>query len=304
VRLVFFGTPELAVPTLEALAREHDVVLVVAQPDRPAGRGMKMHAPAVAVRAGELGLPLLQPAKIRTPAFLDEIRRHEPDAAVVIAYGRILPATLLEIPKHGFLNVHASILPRWRGAAPIQRAIEAGDGVTGATIMRVDEELDHGPMLAIATTAIGPEERTPSLSRRLSILGAEALLPVLRDLPNAVETPQDHAKATLAPKIEKSEGEVHWEDAASAIYNRFRAFDPWPGIFVRHGGETIKLTEIRPANGSGAAGSILEMGDDVVIACGEGAIRIVEMQRPGKPRTPAGAVARGLGWPFERNSSS
>jgi methionyl-tRNA formyltransferase len=296
VRLVFFGTPDFAVPTLDALARDHDVALVVAQPDRPAGRGMKMHAPAVAVRARELGLPLLQPAKIRTPEFLDEIRRRQPDGAVVIAYGRILPGTLLEIPTHGFLNVHASILPRWRGAAPIQRAIEAGDRLTGATIMRVDEELDHGAMLAIATTEIGPDERTPSLARRLSLLGAEALLPVLRDLPSAVATPQEHASATLAPKIEKSEGEVRWNDAASTIYNRFRAFDPWPGLFVRHGEETIKLTELHPAGGSGAPGSVLELGEDVVVACGDGAIRILEMQRPGKPRTPAGAVARGLGW--------
>jgi methionyl-tRNA formyltransferase len=286
----------------DALAREHDVALVIAQPDRPAGRGMKMQAPAVAVLAAELGLPLLQPAKIRTPAFFEEIRACKPDAAVVVAYGRILPAKLLEIPKHGFFNVHASILPRWRGAAPIQRAIEAGDGVTGATIMRVDEELDHGPMLAVATTEIGDDERTPSLARRLSLLGAEALLSVLRDLPNTIEMPQDHAKATLAPKIEKSEGEVHWTEAASAIYNRFRAFDPWPGIFVRHGEETIKLTEIRPAEGSGAPGTILDLGDDVVVACSEGAMRILEMQRPGKPRTPAGAVARGLGWSVERNS--
>ena len=265
---------------------------------------MKMHAPAVAVRARELGLPLLQPAKIRTAEFLEEIRRREPEAAIVIAYGRILPAALLEVPKHGFLNVHASILPRWRGAAPIQRAIEAGDRVTGATIMRVDEELDHGAMLAITTTEIGPDEHTPSLARRLSILGADALLEVLRDLPGAIDTPQDHDQATLAPKIEKSEGEVHWSAAAAAIYNRFRAFDPWPGLFVRQGEETIKLTDLRPASGSGAPGEVLELGEDVVIACGEGAIRVLEMQRPGKPRTSAGAVARGLGWSVGRTASS
>ncbi|HKR63548.1 MAG TPA: methionyl-tRNA formyltransferase [Thermoanaerobaculia bacterium] len=296
MRLVFFGTPEFAVPTLDAIAREHDVALVVAQPDRPAGRGMKLHAPAVAVRAKELGLPLAQPSKIRTTEFLEQIRACDADAAVVVAYGRILPATLLAIPRHGFLNVHASLLPRWRGAAPIQRAIEAGDRITGATIMRIDEELDHGPMLADARTEIGADERTPALAHRLATLGAEALLPVLRELPNVVETPQDHACATLAPKIEKSEGEVRWTESASAIYNRFRAFDPWPGLFVRHGDETIKLTELRPASGSGAPGTLLDLGDDVVIACGDGAIRILEMQRPGKPRTPAGAVARGLGW--------
>jgi methionyl-tRNA formyltransferase len=305
VRIVFFGTPDFAVPTLDAIAREHDVVLVVAQPDRPAGRGMKLHAPAVALRAKELGLKLQQPAKIRTPEFEDEIRSHDPDIGIVIAYGRILPSALLEIPKHGFLNVHASILPRWRGAAPIQRAIEAGDEVTGATIMRVDEQLDHGPMLAVTTTEIGPDERTPSLAQRLSLLGAEALLPVLRNLPNVPELEQNHEKATLAPKIEKGEGEVRWTDSATAIYNRFRAFDPWPGLFVRHGDETIKLTELRSerrplagrvAGGSPEPGTILELADDVVVACGEGAIRILEMQRPGKPRAKAGDVARGLGW--------
>lgn len=291
MRLVFFGTPEFAVPSLDAVAREHDVALVVAQPDKPAGRGMKMQAPAVAVRARELGLPLLQPPKIRTEEFLGEIARIAPDAGIVVAYGKILPAALLAIPKHGFLNVHGSILPQWRGAAPIQRAIEAGDALTGVTIMRIDEQLDHGPMLRIDTTPIGPDERTPQLAQRLSHLGAEALAIVLRDLPPEVE--QDHARATIAPKIEKREGEVHFEEPARVIYNRFRAFDPWPGMFFRD----LKLTDMRPVEGSGKPGTILSIDDGgVVIATGEGALRIIEMQRPGKPRTPAAAVARGLGW--------
>jgi methionyl-tRNA formyltransferase len=298
VRLVFLGTPDFAVPALEAIHREHEVALVVAQPDKPAGRGMKMQAPAVAVRARELGLPLLQPPKIRNAELLDAIAQLAPDLGIVIAYGKILPAALLEIPRHGFLNVHASVLPQWRGAAPIQRAIEAGDRVTGVTVMRVDEELDHGPMLAIATTEIDPDERTPSLWKRLSTLGAEALLPVLRDLErgSAVETPQDHERATIARKIEKSEGEIRFDESTSAIYNRFRAFDPWPGIFIMASGEAIKLTEIRPAGENGAPGTVLSMDEDVVIATGDGGMRIMEMQRPGKPRTPAGAVARGLGW--------
>src|ERR1043165_7081502 len=161
MRLVFLGTPDFAVPALDACVRQHEVVLVVAQPDKPAGRGMKMQAPAVAVRARELVLPLRQPPKIRNEEFLGEIARVSPDAGIVVAYGKILPASLLAIPKHGFFNVHASILPRWRGAAPIQRSIEAGDSMTGVTIMRVDEQLDHGPMLRIDTTPIGPDERTP-----------------------------------------------------------------------------------------------------------------------------------------------
>ena len=291
MRVVFFGTPEFAVPSLDAVAGEHEVVLVVAQPDKPAGRGMKMQAPAVAVRAKELGLPLLQPPKIRNEEFLAQVREARPDGGVVVAYGKILPGALLEIPKHGFLNVHGSVLPRWRGAAPIQRAIEAGDKVTGVTIMRVDEQLDHGPMLRIATTEIGPDERTPQLAQRLSRIGGEALAAVLREMPEGVE--QDHEQATHAAKIDKSEGEITFDEPARVIYDRFRAFDPWPGIVFRD----LKLTDMRPAEGHAKPRTILSIVDSgVVIACGEGAIRILELQRPGKPRTPAAAVARGLGW--------
>jgi len=303
VRIVFFGTPEFAVPSLDAVHREHEVALVVAQPDRPAGRGMKMHVPPVIARARELGLPTAQPPKIRNAEFLDSIAQLKPDAGVVVAYGKILPAALLEIPKEGFFNVHGSILPKYRGAAPIQRAIEAGETETGVTIMRVDEELDHGPMLLIAKTEIGSDERTPALAQRLSHIGAEALARVLRE--ERVETPQDHAQATLAPKIEKAEGEITFHEAARVIYNRFRAFDPWPGVFYKD----VKLTEISGAAGfsppdivgglkpAAPQGTIVELSDDgVVVTCAEGAIRILEMQRPGKPRTPAGAVARGLGW--------
>ncbi|HVE73274.1 MAG TPA: methionyl-tRNA formyltransferase [Thermoanaerobaculia bacterium] len=290
MRVVFFGTPDFAVPSLDAIAREHDVTLVVAQPDKPAGRGMKMQAPAVAVRARELGLPLLQPSKIRTEEFLDQIRDERPDVGVVVAYGRILPAALLEIPAHGFLNVHGSILPRWRGAAPIQRAIEAGDTVTGVTIMRVDEQLDHGPMLRIETTEIGPNERTPALAERLARIGGDALATVLREMPDAVE--QDHEQATHAAKLEKSEAEITFDEPAQKIYDRFRAFDPWPGIFFRD----LKLTDMRPSHGAAPPRTIVAIDDAVTIACGEGAIRVLEMQRPGKPRTPAAAVARGLGW--------
>ena len=294
MRIIFFGTPEFAVPSLDAVAREHEVVLVVAQPDKPAGRGMKMQAPAVAARARELGLPLLQPPKIRNEEFLGEIARLDPDCGVVVAYGKILPKALLDIPKHGFLNVHGSVLPLWRGAAPIQRSIEAGDRVTGVTIMRVDEQLDHGPMLRIETTEILPDERTPQLAQRLSAIGAEALATALREVESgvAVETEQDHARATIAPKIDKAEGEITFDEPASTIYNRFRAFDPWPGITFRD----FKLTEMRLAEGNASPRTILEIADGVVIGCGEGALCILELQRPGKPRTPAAAVARGFGW--------
>lgn len=291
MRIIFFGTPQFAVPSLDALARAHEVALVVAQPDKPAGRGMKMQAPAVAVRARELGLPLAQPAKIRDAAFLESIAALRPDAGIVVAYGKILPAALLEIPRRGFFNVHASLLPKYRGAAPIQRAIEHGERETGVTIMRVDEELDHGPMLTALKTDIGPDEHTPSLAARLSILGAEALAGTLADDVN--ETPQDHAQATLAPKIEKSEGAVDWTQRARTLYDRFRAFDPWPGLFTPE----LKLIDIAPAAGRGEPGTILSIGDDgVTVAAGDGAIRLITVQRAGKPRAAAADLARGGGW--------
>ena len=291
MRLIFFGTPQFAVPSLDALAGAHEIALVVAQPDKPAGRGMKMQAPAVAVRARELGLPLAQLAKIRDAAFLESVAALRPDAGIVVAYGKILPATLLEIPRRGFFNVHASLLPKYRGAAPIQRAIEHGETETGVTIMRVDEELDHGPMLAMVKTAIDPDEHTPSLAARLSILGAEALAGALAS--EAAERPQNHGQATLAPKIEKSEGAVDWTQPARAIYDKFRAFDPWPGLFTPE----LKLIDIAPAAGSGEPGTILSIGDDgVTVAAGDGAIRLITVQRAGKPRAAAADVARGGGW--------
>jgi methionyl-tRNA formyltransferase len=285
LRLIFFGTPAFAVPTLEALAREHDIALVVAQPDKPAGRGMKMQAPAVAVKARELGLPLAQPPKIRNAEFLESIAALRADAGIVVAYGKILPANLLAIPPRGFLNVHASILPKYRGAAPIQRAIEYGETTTGVTIMRVDEELDHGPMLAVETTEIGPDERTPSLAARLSRIGASSLMGVLVEMP--AETPQDHAAATYAPKIEKSEGAIRWTETTAAIYNKFRAFNPWPGVSA---GE-LKMIDIAPASGHGEPGTILSTDDDgVIVATGDGALRLITVQRPGKGPVSAKSI--------------
>ena len=282
MRIIFLGTPEFAVPTLEALAREHEIALVVAQPDKRAGRGLNLQSPAVAIKARELGLPLAQPAKIR------ELEPVDADVGIVVAYGKILPPSLLKIP---FLNVHGSILPKYRGAAPIQRAIEHGETETGVTIMRVDEELDHGPILSIARTPIGPDERASQLSKRLAKIGADAMLATLRNRP--VETPQDHAKATHAPKIEKSEGEIRWSDSARTIYNKFRAFDPWPGVFTGD----LKLIEIVPASGIGDPGTILAIDDDgVTVATRDGAIKLLVVQRSGKSRQRAPEFAHGAGW--------
>ena len=300
MRIAFFGTPEFAVPTLNAVVAAHEVVLVVAQPDRPAGRGMKLQKPPVAARAIELGLPLVQPLKIRTDDFLRKVEDVRPDAGVVIAYGRILPGRLLQIPRHGFLNVHASLLPKYRGAAPIQRAIEAGETMTGATIMRVDEELDHGPMLSVATIEIAPDERLPSVSRRLAEAGAEALVRTLDALERgtAVETTQDHERATHAPKIEKEEGRITFNEPARVIFDRFRAFDPWPGVFFETGGETIRIAEMAPASshGSHAPRTVVSSDQAVVVSTADGDLRLDQLQRPGKPRAAAGDVARGLGW--------
>jgi len=291
LRIVFLGTPQFAVPTLEALARVHEIALVVAQPDKPAGRGMKMQAPAIAIKATELGLPLAQPAKVRDPEFLARVAELRADAGVVIAYGKILPASLLELPRHGFLNVHASILPYYRGAAPIQRAIENGERETGVTIMRVDEQLDHGAMFAIARTEIGADERTPSLAARLSSLGADALLRVLDDIARgvAIETPQPHELATHAAKIEKEEGHIRWTDSARTIYDKFRAFDPWPGVYT----DALKLVDVARADGSGTPGAVLSVDDDgVVVACGDGALRVKTVQRAGKPKMTAADYVR------------
>ncbi len=288
MRILFLGTPQFAVPALDALAREHEIVMVVAQPDKPVGRGLKMQVPAVAARAKELGLSIAQPAKIRDAvAFLEEMR---PDVGVVVAYGKILPPALLRIPTNGFLNIHASLLPKYRGAAPIQRAIERGERETGVTIMRVDEELDHGPTLSVVRAPIGPDEHTPALSARLSELGADEMLKVLRAMPP--DSQQDHAAATLAPKIEKQEGEIAWTETAAAIYNKFRAFDPWPGVFAGD----LKFLEMRLAEGSGEPGRVLRLGEGVVVATSNGAIELRTVQRAGKARVPAVEFARGANW--------
>lgn len=288
MRVVFFGTPEFAVPTIEALLRsDHEVVAVVAQPDRPAGRGMRLQTPPVAARARSRGLKLLQPERIRDPHFLEVIRSLEPQAGIVVAYGKILPESLLAIPRGGFLNVHASLLPRYRGAAPIQRAIEQSESETGVTIMQVDAQLDHGPILSAVSAPIGADEHAPSLSRRLADLGGRELVGVLDRFDQIEPREQRHDEATYAPKIEKEEGRIDWNAPARSIYDRFRAFDPWPGVFT----PAFKLTAIspRPAGDTAKPGTILSVdGDGLLVATGQGAILISEMQRAGK--RPAGAV--------------
>jgi methionyl-tRNA formyltransferase len=289
LRLIFLGTPDFAVPALRALARAHEVALVVAQPDKRAGRGLKLHSPPIARLAEDLGLPLAQPARIRE--VLSQVADLRPDVGIVVAYGKILPPELLSIPKNGFFNVHASLLPKYRGAAPIQRAILNGETTTGITIMRVDEQLDHGPILTTETTPIGADEHAPSLSERLARLGADRLVRVLDNITPG--KPQDAAMATYAPKIEKQEGEVRWSDPTALTYNKFRAFDPWPGVFT----DDLKLIDLRPASGSGSPGQIVSIdAAGVTVATGDGAITLITLQRAGRARMAAAEFARGAGW--------
>ena len=301
MRIIFFGTPEFALPALDSLLSSgHQVVAVVAQPDRPAGRGMRVQSPPVSQLARKKGIEVLQPHRIRDDRFLDQVRSFAADAGVVVAYGKLLPEPLLRIPPHGFLNVHASLLPEYRGAAPIQRAIEQGESETGVTIMRVDSELDHGPILDAERIQIGSDERAPSLSRRLATAGAKRLVDVLDSLERGQvrEREQDHARATYAPKVEKHEGRVNWSmQSASEIVNRFRAFDPWPGIFTSIGGETVKLTNVTAPAGavSGQPGEITAItAEGIVVATREGPLRIVEAQRAGKRPVNALELARGF----------
>jgi len=297
MRVVFLGTPEFAVPTLEALLESsHEVLAVVARPDRPAGRGMKLHSPATAQLAQSRGVRLMQPERIRDPQFLDAIRGLKPEAGIVVAYGKILPESLLTIPARGFLNVHASLLPRYRGAAPIQRAIERGETETGVTIMKVDTELDHGPILTTASLPIGRDERAPSLSRRLAELGGRELVAVLDRIDQLEPHEQQHDEATHAPKIEKDEGRIDWSGSAASIYNKFRAFDPWPGLFTTVAGQTLKLTAVAPGDAAGDPGTILAIRNDgLLVATGEGALEVSQVQRPGGRPIDAVTFARSVG---------
>lgn len=300
MKVVYFGTPEFAVPTLDALVESaHEVVLVVAQPDRPAGRGLKLQKPPVAALALARGIRLLQPARIRDEELLRVMDELQPEIAVVVAYGKILPSSLLSVPAHGFINVHASLLPKWRGAAPIQRAIEAGEQETGVTIMRIDEELDHGPILRTKALSIDPHETTPELSVRLARSGAEELIRTLDEMRGEAveEVEQDHERATYAPKISKDEGIINWSTPARRLYDRWRAFQPWPGLSFDVRGETIKVTKatgVVDAEATPRCVSILDSGA-ITIGTAEGQLAIAELQRPGKRSTAAAEVLRSLG---------
>jgi len=295
LKLVFAGTPEFAAVSLEALLRaRHDVALVLTQPDRPAGRGLKPQRSAVKQLALERGLPLLQPSKLVDPATLAAIAQAQPEALVAAAYGLILPAPLLALPPRGCLNVHASLLPRWRGAAPIQRALLAGDSTTGITIMQMDEGLDTGPILLQDAVAIAPDDTAGSLHDKLAALGARLLLRVLEAPPAPVA--QDTKAATYAARIARGEAEIDWRDTAVEIERRIRAFDPVPGAQTRHAGAVLKIWRAGIERGVRAAPGTVCAVDSagIVVACGGDALRITELQRAGGKRLAARAFLAGL----------
>jgi methionyl-tRNA formyltransferase len=275
---VYFGTPEFAVPSLRTLVgSRHMVAAVISQPDRPKGRGHKLVETATKALAASCGIPVMQPTKIRDEAFLGAIAALAPDLGVVAAYGRILPEALLAIPRFGMINVHASLLPKYRGAAPIHRAVIAGERETGITIMRVVKELDAGAMLATMRRAIGQDETSVEVERDLAEIGAQALLGVVEQIAagQATETPQNEAEATYASRILKEESAVDWQLPASQLHNLVRGLQPWPLVSIRIDGVRCSIHSSRPLDrSSGAApGTIVEAGGDTLaIAAGVGTI--------------------------------
>lgn len=297
LRTVFMGTPDFAIPTLRGLVDSGvKLVAVFTQPDRPKGRGNVLTPPPVKVLAESLSLPVHQPAKLRDPAAVEELRRLAPDLVVVVAYGQILPKSVLEIPRQGCINVHASLLPRYRGAAPINKAIMEGETVTGVTTMLMDVGLDTGPMLVKRSTPILSQETAGDLHDRLAMLGREAMEETLSRLCAGTlkPEPQDDAKSTYAPMLQKEDGRLDWRQSAAFLHNQVRGLDPWPGAYTHLGGELLKIARTAAENGSGEPGTVLAAdADGVLVACGEGVLRIQELQLPGKRRLPAAEFLRG-----------
>ena len=299
IRTVFFGSPDFAVPTLDALIDSpYRPVAVVTQPDRGAGRGRKLRRPPVAERAVEAGIAVLQPSRLREPEAVAALAALEPDLQIVAAYGQLLPSAVLEAPRHGTLNVHASLLPRWRGASPVSAAIAAGDAETGATIMLVDETEDTGPILAQRATAIGARETAGELSDRLAHLGASLLLETIPSwLAGEIKPqPQDAALATRARRVRKDAGRIDWALSAAQLVRNVRAYTPWPGAFTELGGQRVRLAAATVEAGGGAAGEIVGVAQNAIrVATGEGVLAVERLQRAGKREMSAAEFARGAG---------
>jgi methionyl-tRNA formyltransferase len=296
MRIVFIGAGEIGGPTLQALLKsEHEIAGVVTQPDKPVGRAQIIEPPPIKKALAGAKMPILQPARIKEHQAIAEIRALIPDVIVVMAYGQILPRDVLEIPKVACLNLHASLLPRWRGAAPVQAAIAAGDGETGITVMYMDEELDTGDILLHRKIDILPTDTGGSLHDRLAKIAPDALLDSLRLLVegSAPRTPQDNSLATYAPKLKRDDGRIDWSEPAEMIERKIRAFNPWPGAFMKIERQTLKIFSASVFDLSGEPGEILRSEKELVIAAGTGALSLSEVQLEGKRRMSAAEFLRG-----------
>ena len=294
MKIVYMGTPDFAVPALRALAEKHEVAAVFTQPDKPVGRKQILTPPDVKVCAQEIGIPVCQPASMKTPEALELLKSFAPDVVVVAAYGQILPQAVLDVPKYGCVNIHGSLLPKYRGAAPIQQAVLNGDSVTGVTTMLMDAGLDTGDILLVKETPIGENETSAELFDRLSALGGELILETLAALENGTVTPkkQDESLATHTSKIDKSLCPVDFSRSALQIHNQIRGLYSWPVATATICGKRVKIHRAKLAEGSGRAGEILSV-KPLVIACGEGAIELLELQPEGKKKMTAEAFAAG-----------
>ncbi len=299
MRALFFGTPTIAVPALDALCSLAEVTAVVCQPDRPAGRGLTLTPPPVKVRALELGLPVHQPTKVKTPEFAAWVKEQDADVALVIAYGRILPPAVLDAPKRGCLNLHASLLPKYRGAAPITWVIVNGETETGICLMQMDPGMDTGPVLTTHRIPIGPETTADELGVSLGQLAAEV---VKTDLLRAVQgeipaVAQDHESATLAPMLDKEHGRIPWGKPARAVHDHIRGMTSWPGAFTALEGKTLKVLESRVAEAEGTTappGTVIAASKrGIIVACGEGAESILRAQLEGKKALGAAELVGG-----------
>jgi len=299
MRVVFMGSPEFAVPCLRALAGAHEVALVVSQPDKPAGRGGQLHAPEVKTAALELGLPVLQPKSARTGELEEALRASGAELAVVVAYGKILPKAVLEALPRGCINVHASLLPKYRGAAPVQWSVIHAETETGVAIMQLDEGMDTGPVLLERRVAIDPDETAGELLARLAPIGAEALLEAIAGLQAGTlpAQPQDHANASHAPMLTKADGAIDFTQTSALVAARIRGVDPWPGAQAMLRDQVVKLFGARPTlAGTGSPGTVLSIdASGARVATGDGAVIIREIQAPGRKRMTAQQFAAGRG---------
>ena len=297
LRLVFMGTPEFACPTLQKLIeRNEQIVAVVSQPDRPKGRGQQLAAPPVKLLAERHGIPVLQPLKVRAPEFIDTLRELAPDLIVVIAFGQILPKALLDIPRHGCINVHASLLPRYRGAAPINWCIINGERETGITTMQMDVGLDTGDMLVKKAIPIDPEENSSSLHDRLAVLGADALAETLDLLVAGKLVPekQDDALTCYAPMMKKETGLIDWSREPLAVKNLVRGVTPWPGAYSNMDGKTVKIFRVSIGSAADTPGTVLRADrQGLEVACGSGSLLLDELQLEGRKRLPAAEFLSG-----------